>query len=151
MNIWVGATTHEESMISRTLLPTSLYVEIKGVLFHCCVCKRPEREVFMLRGILGMFSWCERKGESSSLGVCAKIKFLWFYSYGFGKREKIRKKLFFSLSFFYLFISSRSPSSISRKILKIWRKDPDQPRRRSSHELALPRRSIRSKLRVNFS
>ena len=47
----------------------------------------------MLRVVLGMVSWCERRGESSSLGVCAKTRFLGFWSSGFGKREKIRKKL----------------------------------------------------------
>ena len=108
INFWVGATTHQESMISKTLHPISLHVENKRVLFYSCMCNRSEREAFMLRGVLGMVSWHERRGESSSLGVCAKIRFLGFWSSGFGKREKIRKKLFFSPSFFHLFISSRS-------------------------------------------
>ena len=119
INFWVGATTHQESMISKTLHPTSLHIEIKGVLFYSYACKGPEREAFTLRGVLGMVSWRERRGESSSLGVCAKIRFLGFWSSGFEKKEKIRKKLFFTPSFFHFFISSKSPSLISEKVLEI--------------------------------
>ena len=88
INFWVGATTHQESMISRTLHPTSLHVEIKGVLFHSYAYKISEEEFFMLRGVLGMVSWHERRGEFSSLGVCAKTKFLGLWSSQFGKRKK---------------------------------------------------------------
>ena len=69
----------------------------------------------------------------------------------FGKREKIRRKLFSSLYFFYIFISSRSSFLIFEKILEIWRKDSNQSKRRSSCELALSRRPIRSGLRMDFS
>ena len=149
MKLGEGVAPLEESKILRTLHPTLLHANRKGPISHFCVCRRSEKEFSILRGF-GYGSWHEKEVESPLLlGVC-KIYFSRVYSLGFGKREKIRKKLFSSPTFFHLFISSRSLFLTSRKILEIQKKDPDQSRRRSSRKLALLRRPIRLELRVDF-
>ena len=130
--------------------PNLLHAYKEGFVSLFCTCKRPEKRAFMVRSPWAWVHGVKRERESFLLSV-RKIYFSRVCSLGFEKREKMREKLFSSPSFFHILISSRSPSLTYRKVSEIWRKDPNQPRRRSSRDLALPRRSIRTRLRVDFS
>ena len=113
-------------MISRTLHPYFLYAYKKGFLFLFWVCKRVKRVLYTLR-VLGheFLLWKNREG-SSSLRVCAKIRFLRFWSSGFGKREKIRRKIIF-LSIFLL-----SLHLLQKSIFNFWKDSKDLKKRSRS-------------------
>ena len=149
MKLGEGATSLGRVQDLLDSSPNLLHANKKGSISHFCACKRSEKEFSMLRGLGAWFLSWKRGGESSLLGSAQNLVFWGFYL-RIWKKKKIIKKIVSSLSFFHLFISSRSPSSTSKKVSKIWRKNPVQPRRKSSHELALSRRPIRSELRVNF-
>ena len=125
MNFWVGATTHQESMISRTLHPTSLYIKIKRVLFHSCMCQRPEREAFTLKGVgHGFMAW-KRRGESFFLGCAqnlfSRILYLWIWE----EIKNKRKIIFLSIFLLPLYLLQKS-------IFNLWKDFKDLKKRSRS-------------------
>ena len=99
--------------------PNLLHAYKEGFVSIFYTCKRLEKMAFIVRSPCTWVHSVKRERESFLSWGVRKICFFRVYSLGFGKREKIRENLFSSPSFFHLFISSKSSSSISRKVLEI--------------------------------